>query len=86
MQLERTEKTKRTLHIYAVIWVEKPSQKKIVLGEKGQKIKELGIAARQSLESFLDRKICLKLWVKVKENWSDNMVSLKNFGYIDAET
>jgi GTP-binding protein Era len=67
--------------IRAIIYVMRRSQKAIIIGKKGEAIKKLGTNARKSLETFLDRKVFLELYVKVKENWRDDERSLKSFGY-----
>lgn len=69
------------VHISAVIFVEKPGQKAIVIGKNGAKLKEIGTAARKELEKALDKKVFLELWVKVKDSWADDQRSLKEFGY-----
>ena len=71
------------LHIDAIIWVERKSQKSIVIGKGGRTIKEMGRQARIELEKMNDCKVYLQLWVKVKEGWSDNDRMLKSFGYTE---
>jgi GTP-binding protein Era len=66
--------------IHAVIWVEREGQKKIVIGEGGETLKAIGSSARRDLERMLGRKIMLKLWCKIRENWSDDPKMLKRFG------
>jgi len=66
--------------IHAVIWVEREGQKKIVIGEAGETLKAIGSSARRDLERMLGRKIYLKLWCKIRENWSDDPKMLKRFG------
>jgi GTP-binding protein Era len=70
-------------HIHAMIWVERESQKGIIVGEKGSKLKEIGTAARLDLERFFDKKVCLKLWVKVQDAWSDDVRMLQNIGIME---
>jgi GTP-binding protein Era len=67
--------------IQAVIWVERTSQKSIVIGKGGELLKEIGRAARMDINQQLDRKVHLELWVKVKEGWSDDESALRKFGY-----
>jgi GTP-binding protein Era len=75
-------KEKSTLiKIQADIIVQRDTQKGIILGEKGQGIKALGMAARGEIEKFLGRKIFLELFVKVKPKWRDNDTHLKEYGY-----
>jgi len=75
-------KEKSTLvKIAADIIVQRESQKAIMLGEKGQMIKKLGTESRQSIEEFLQQKIFLELFVKVREKWRDNDTWLKEYGY-----
>ncbi len=68
--------------IQATIFVERDSQKGILIGEKGSKLKEIGAAARQSIEKALDRSVYLELWVKVLPNWRKQAKSLKQLGYV----
>lgn len=77
LQQRTTVRKMPLLHISAVIWVEKEGQKKIVIGERGLKLKQIGEQARKSLEKYTDQKVFLQLWVKVKSNWSENAVLLK---------
>lgn len=72
---------KKIFKIFAIIIVEKESQKPILIGKKGSMIKEIGIASRKELETIYDSKIFLSLDVKVKENWRNNNNFLKDIGY-----
>lgn len=69
------------LLINAVIWVERRGQKKIVIGEGGEQLKQVGRAARLELSRLLERPVHLELWVKVKENWSDSEAAMRQLGY-----
>ena len=69
--------------ISALIWVERQSQKKIVIGKGGATLKEIGQQARQDMERMLEQKVFLQLWVKVKEGWSDSERALQSLGYTD---
>jgi GTP-binding protein Era len=68
-------------HIHALIWVERKSQKKIVIGKQGRLLKEVGIEARKDIEVLIEGKVNLKLWVKVKEGWADDERALRSLGY-----
>ncbi len=82
VEIERSEATEDgRLEIGAVIWVERAGQKKIVIGEGGSLLKEIGQAARLELNRLYGRRTHLELWVKVKENWADSVNALKSFGY-----
>ncbi len=70
-------------YIDATIFVERPGQKAIVIGDHGQKIKQIGIDARLDMEAMFEQKIMLTLWVKVKGGWSDDERALKSLGYGD---
>lgn len=72
--------------IDAVIFVERDSQKGIIIGAKGERLKNIGQAARENIESLLDTKVFLNLWVKVRKNWRDNLAALNEFGYGDEES
>ncbi|OOS06648.1 GTPase Era [Moraxella cuniculi] len=67
--------------IDATIFVERAGQKSIVIGDKGSRIKQIGIDARKDMELLFDRKIMLTLWVKVKRGWSDDERALNSLGY-----
>jgi len=69
--------------ISALILVERDSQKRIVIGDKGYRIKQIGIEARKDMEQMFDCKVMLNLWVKVKSNWSDDERALRSLGYND---
>ena len=67
--------------VQAVIWVERTSQKAIVIGKGGDLLKEIGRSARLDMNRHFGRKVHLELWVKVKEGWSDDESALRKFGY-----
>jgi GTPase len=69
--------------IGAVIWVERESQKAIVIGKGGARLREIGTKARQQMERMFGCKVFLETWVRVREGWSDDEAALKAFGYSD---
>ena len=77
---EYKEKTTLT-KIRAEIIVQRETQKGIILGEGGSMIKKLGTVARQDIEAFIDNKVFLELYVKVRPKWRDNELYLKEYGY-----
>jgi GTP-binding protein Era len=83
VEIETYKYIEGVLHIDAIIWVERKSQKSIVIGKGGRTIKEMGRQARIELEKMNDCKVYLQLWVKVKEGWSDNDRMLKSLGYTE---
>ena len=81
VSIERFTQLKGIIHIDAVIYVEKLSQKGMLIGQSGSMLKSIGTASRKELEKLLDSKVMLKTWVKVKNNWSDNESLLPSMGY-----
>ena len=77
----KEDEEKNMSTIRAVIFVERDSQKGILIGQKGQTLKEIGTAARQELEGLLGTKIFLQLWVKLKKGWSKDDAFLTGMGY-----
>ena len=75
----------KMLEIHALIMVEREGQKKIVIGNGGDRIKLIGEEARKDMEIMFERKVMLKLWVKVKAGWSDDERALRSLGYTDYE-
>ncbi len=71
----------KTAHIAALIWVEREGQKPIIIGDKGARLKLIGSESRKEIEQLIDSKVMLKLWVKVRSNWSDNDKTLISLGY-----
>ncbi len=84
IQIESFKDSGKTIHIEAVVFVERDGQKAILIGKKGEKLKRIGSDARQDIETLLDRKVMLNIWVKVKANWSDDDRALKSLGYDDV--
>ncbi len=84
VEIQQWERKDQHLHIAAVIWVQRDSQKKIVIGKQGQVLKQVGKAARLRLEKLLGEKIFLQLWVKVKQGWADDERALRQLGYEDS--
>jgi GTP-binding protein Era len=85
VEIERFETEKRVLHINALIWVEKAGQKAILIGKGGDRLKQIGTAARKEMERFFQRKVNLALWVKVREGWSDSERAVRSLGYADED-
>lgn len=79
--IEQFKEEDGRLLINAVIWVERNGQKAIVIGHGGEQLKEVGRAARIEMSERFGMSVHLELWVKVKENWSDNETALKQLGY-----
>ena len=77
----KEEKKGRLVKIDATIHVERDSQKGMVIGKGGQKLKEIGQAARREIERLVGTKVFLKLFVRVQKNWSNDTKALKRFGY-----
>jgi GTP-binding protein Era len=66
-----------------LILVERDGQKKIIIGDSGERIKRIGMEARKDMEVLFDSKVMLNLWVKVKSGWSDDERALRSLGYGD---
>jgi len=86
VEIERFVEEGRLARIHAVIWVERESQKGIVIGEGGATLREVGRQAREELERLLDRRVYLETWVKVREGWSDDERALRSLGYADPSS
>ncbi|MFK4753451.1 GTPase Era [Oceanobacter antarcticus] len=83
VEIEEFTHDGRLAEISALILVERPSQKRIVIGDGGSRIKQIGQDARKDMEILFDCKVMLNLWVKVKTNWSDDERALRSLGYDD---
>ena len=79
--VEKFEEKENSIHIMAVIYVERDSQKGIIIGHEGQKIKHVGIDARKDIEKFFGKSVYLQLFVKVEPNWRNRENKLREFGY-----
>jgi GTP-binding protein Era len=82
VEIERYEETDDLVTIEVVIWTDRKNQKGIIIGKKGETLKRIGQGARRSLEEFLMKKVMLKQWVKVEENWQNNPRHLNELGII----
>jgi GTP-binding protein Era len=85
VQIEEFAQEGEILHIAALIFVERQGQKKILIGEKGARLRSIGSDARGDMESLFDSKVMLRLWVKVKSGWSDDERALRSLGYDDRK-
>ena len=81
VEIERYEEGESLTRIYAAIYCEKQSHKGIIIGKGGRKLKGIGKAAREEIETLIGTKVYLELFVKVKERWRDSAVAISNFGY-----
>lgn len=79
--VERFKEDEKKIHINAVIYVERDSQKGIIIGHQGQALKKVSTEARKNLEKFFDKKIFLETFVKVDKDWRNSQKELGNFGY-----
>lgn len=85
VQIEGIERIDGKLYINALILTERNSQKGILIGKGGRKMKEIGSAAREEIEYLLGESIFLELWVKVKEDWRDRPAILEDLGYSEKD-
>jgi GTPase len=83
VEIERFEQDGELARISAAIWVEREGQKAIVIGAGGAQLKAIGSQARRRMETMFGGKVFLQLWVKVRENWSDDDGLLRQLGYMD---
>ena len=83
VEIEEFKQEGNLLNISALILVEKAGQKKILIGDKGERIKLIGTEARIDMEKLFELKVMLKLWVKIKSGWSDDERALRSLGYND---
>lgn len=83
VEIESFKEKGKVIHIDALILVERDGQKKILIGDKGARLKKIGQQAREDMETLFDSKVMLKTWAKVKSGWSDDDRALKSLGYDD---
>jgi GTP-binding protein Era len=83
VEIERYEEKPNITKIYAIIWVERLTQKNIVIGKDGEMLKKVGTDARVDIEKLIGQKVYLQLWVKVKKGWSDSERALQSLGFND---
>lgn len=81
--VEKFDEKEGAIHIMAVIYVERDSQKGILIGKGGAMLKKVGTAARKDIETFFGKKVFLELFVKVEANWRNRENKLRSFGYIE---
>lgn len=80
VNIERFEETEKFVEIDATIWVARESQKGIIIGKKGETLKRIGTGSRHSIEEFLGKKVVIKQWVKLEEDWQNNPHLLQELG------
>lgn len=85
VEIEMYEEHPQLTKIYANIWVERSSQKSIVIGKQGEMLKKIGTEARADIEKLIGQKVYLQLWVKVKKGWSDSERALQSLGFLDTQ-
>jgi len=83
VEIERYEEQAKITKIYAVVWVERSSQKNIVIGKQGEMLKKVGMDARVDIEKLIEKKVYLQIWVKVKKGWANNERALQSLGFLD---
>ena len=81
--VEKFDESDTAIHIMAVIYVERDTQKGIIIGRQGRKLKQVGIEARKDIEKFFEKKVYLELYVKVEKDWRNQENKLRAFGYIE---
>lgn len=86
IEVEEFKEQKHIIKIRSVIYVERDSQKGIIIGKKGEALKRIGTQARLDIEAFFGKKVYLELYVKVSKDWKNKSTSLKKFGYANKNS
>lgn len=81
--VEKFDEKEDSIHIMTVIYVERDSQKGIIIGKGGSMLKKIGTEARKDIEKFFDKHVYLELFVKVEKDWRNRENKLRSFGYIE---
>lgn len=81
VEIEQFKEDEKIIHIHALVLVERDSQKSIVIGKNGERLKLIGSEARKDIEALFAKKVMLKIWVKVKSGWSDDDRALRSLGF-----
>jgi GTPase len=81
VEIERFEQTNGRYHIHALIWVERPNQKAIIIGKHGEALKATATQARLEMQKLFDCSVHLEVWVKIKKSWSSDESALAGLGY-----
>ena len=81
--VEKFDESETAIHIMAVVYVERESQKGIIIGHQGSKLKRVGTEARKDIEKFFEKRVFLELFVKVEKDWRNQENKLRQFGYIE---
>ena len=85
VEVEQFKESEKLIHINAVIYVERTSQKGIIIGHQGVALKKIATEARKTLEKFFDKKIFLEILVKVDKDWRSSQKSLRHYGYLQDQ-
>ena len=84
VQIERFVEEEGRYRIHALIWVERPGQKAIIIGSKGEALKAAATPARLEMQKLFDRPVHLEVWVKIKKSWSSDEAAMARLGYEDS--
>lgn len=83
VMVEKFDEKEDSIHIMTVIYVERDSQKGIIIGKGGSMLKRIGTEARKDIEKFFDKRVYLELFVKVEKDWRNRENKLRAFGYME---